>query len=97
MRTIVLSEENGWQHTFYKLLDGEYTVTEDNLVDYTGVCTEKNGKFTLTNTYNPPETPSEPELPQTGFKMWPVYLLLVAGSLLVVIGLADICIKREEQ
>lgn len=97
VRTIVLSEENGWQHTFYKLPGGEYTVTEDNLVDYNGTCAESEGKFTLTNTYSPPETPSEPELPQTGFKMWPVYVLLVAGSVLIILGLADICIKREEQ
>ena len=43
-----------------------------------------------------PEEPQNPTLPQTGFQMWPVYLLLGLGSALVIWGLAEICLRRED-
>ncbi|MBQ8918481.1 MAG: hypothetical protein IJ044_07145, partial [Oscillospiraceae bacterium] len=57
----------------------------------------------------PPSTPSTPskpkpkpkpeeekKLPQTGFQMTPVYLMLAGGAALVVLGMVDLCIKKEE-
>lgn len=43
-----------------------------------------------------PEEPQEPSLPQTGFRMWPVYALLIVGCALVIWGLAEVCLRREE-
>ncbi|MBQ9109549.1 MAG: Cna B-type domain-containing protein [Oscillospiraceae bacterium] len=53
-----------------------------------------------------PSTPSKPKpkpkpeeekkLPQTGFQMMPVYAMLGAGSVLVVLGMVDLCAKKEE-
>lgn len=97
VRNVTLSENCNWQHTFYSLPKGNYTVEEANLADYTASLAQDGDTFTLTNTYTPPQVPDEPELPQTGFKMWPVYVLLVSGCVLVILGLADICLKREEQ
>lgn len=44
----------------------------------------------------PSQPPAEPTLPQTGFQMWPVYLLMGVGTLLVICGLTDLCLSREE-
>ena len=47
-----------------------------------------------------PNIPTPPaggeQLPQTGFRLLPVYALLGVGSLLVVLGLVDLCVKKEE-
>jgi len=43
-----------------------------------------------------PQEPQEPELPQTGFRMWPVYALLICGTALVLWGLVEVCLGREE-
>ena len=47
----------------------------------------------------PGSTPSggEETLPQTGFRLLPVYALLGVGSLLVVLGLVDLCTKKREE
>ena len=49
-----------------------------------------------------PEQPTEPvqpeeetTLPQTGFRMWPVYLMLAIGVTLTVLGLTDVCLGKE--
>ena len=47
----------------------------------------------------PPETsevPQEPSLPQTGFQMWPVYVLMLLGTTLVIWGLAEVCFAKED-
>lgn len=46
-----------------------------------------------------PDTPVEggETLPQTGFRMLPVYALLIVGSVLVVLGMADLCVKKREE
>lgn len=46
-----------------------------------------------------PEPSKNPEVPQTGVNVWPVYLLLVLGTVLVIVGLIDLCRnwrKRDE-
>ena len=42
------------------------------------------------------EKPGEPMLPQTGFRMWPVYGMLALGVVLTVLGLTDVCLGKEE-
>ena len=44
-----------------------------------------------------PEVPQEPTLPQTGFRMWPVYLLMFLGTAFVIWGLAEVCFSKEEE
>ncbi len=47
--------------------------------------------------YPTPTPPGGGEtLPQTGFRLLPVYALLGIGSLLVVLGLVDLCTKKRE-
>jgi len=48
-----------------------------------------------------PPTPKPPkdndkELPQTGFRLMPIYAMLGIGSVLVVLGMVDLCVKKEE-
>ncbi len=53
----------------------------------------KDGKiFTITNTCNRPDTPKGGKLPQTGQLWWPVPVLLLAGLVLVIVGL----LRRKE-
>lgn len=86
----------------YKLIEIE-KVTEGFVLRY---------KYTPPQTPNPPTPPSpgpwpdpptpdipadEPTLPQTGFKMLPVYALLGVGAMMVVLGMVDLCIKEERE
>lgn len=86
----------------YKLIEIE-KVTEGFVLRY---------KYTPPQTPNPPTPPSpgpwpdlptpddpvdEPTLPQTGFKMLPVYALLGVGAVMVVLGMVDLCIKEERE
>ena len=45
----------------------------------------------------PTDPPDQPDLPQTGVKVWPVYLLLGLGGLFVVAGLIDLCVTRRKR
>lgn len=128
IRSVTLNAECGWEHTFLMLpAEGEYTVEEAAVSEYTCTYEEVFEGFLLTNTYAPkptpdkpapkpepdlpikpdelpesPEQPTEPvqpeegpTLPQTGFRMWPVYLMLAVGVALTVLGLTDVCLGKE--
>ncbi len=89
--SIILSEENGWAHTFSKLpKDGRYSVREKTVanykVDYSGDIT--NG-FVVTNTYN------GEKLPQTGQYWWPIILIAIAGTCFVLLGVYEIGVKKN--
>lgn len=43
-----------------------------------------------------PMGPSQPTIPQTGEQMFPLWLLLGVGVLLVILGLADLCLGRRK-
>lgn len=43
-----------------------------------------------------PDTPAGPSIPQTGAELLPVYLLMAAGVLLFLLGVVDLCWRREE-
>lgn len=42
-----------------------------------------------------PDSPEQPSLPQTGTDPFPVYALLTGGTLLTVLGLADLLRQRR--
>lgn len=52
------------------------------------------------NPWPDPPQPDSPEggetLPQTGFRMLPVYALLGIGAVLVLLGMVDLCVKEEK-
>ena len=86
-----LSEENGWAHTFMELpKDGNYSVREKEVTnykaDYSGDVT--NG-FVVTNTYD------GEKLPQTGQYWWPIILIAIAGTFLVLLGVYEIGVKKN--
>lgn len=125
IRSVTLNEECGWEYTFLMLsAEGEYTVEEADVADYTCTYEEVFEGFLLTNTYDPKPTPGkpapkpepkppvepeeipedpqlpeepqqDPQLPQTGFRMWPVYIMLALGVALTVFGLADVFLGKE--
>lgn len=59
----------------------------------------KTGEPGATDSPEPTDSPKpdQPDLPQTGVKVWPVYLLLGLGSLFVVAGLIDLCVTRRKR
>lgn len=51
-------------------------------------------------TVKPDEKPggeTEDKIPQTGFKLIPIYTMMVAGALLVIWGMADLYLGREDK
>ncbi len=87
----VLSEENGWAHTFSAIpKDGDYSVREKEVAnykaDYSGE--EENG-FVVTNTY------TGEKLPQTGQYWWPIILIAIAGACFVLLGVYEIGVKKN--
>lgn len=46
---------------------------------------------------SPSPDPGKPDLPQTGVRVWPMYLLLGLGALFIVAGLIDLCANRRKR
>ncbi len=89
--SVVLSEENGWAHTFLRLpKDGVYSVRERAIsnykVDYSGDAA--NG-FVITNTY------AGEKLPQTGQFWWPIAVIALAGVCFVLLGIFELGAKKN--
>lgn len=92
--TITLPQNGKWKYT-WKNLDAthEWTVEEAQVKGYNRPVIVKDGKiFTITNTCNRPDHPGGGKLPQTGQLWWPVPVLLLAGLVLVIVGL----LRRKE-
>ena len=92
--TITLPQNGKWKYT-WKNLDAthEWTVEEARVKGYNPPVIVKDGKiFTITNTCNRPDHPGGGKLPQTGQLWWPVPVLLLAGLVLVIVGL----LRRKE-
>ena len=89
--TVVLSEENGWSHTFAKLSkEGNYSVREKTVADYTANYSgDATNGFVVTNTY------SGEKLPQTGQHWWPIVLIAIAGACFVLLGIFEIGAKKN--
>ena len=110
-RRVTLNPQCEWQHTFHMLpLTGDYGVIESPVPEYEYLgCEEVYEGFILTYRYQRGTTPTpgpgpspkpdpkpDGKLPQTGFQVWPVYLMLAGGAALVIWGMADLCINKEE-
>ena len=84
--TVVLSQENNWEHTWENLdSNSKWQVVEAEVPDgYTVTIVQEEHVFVITNTrpYEPP-----PKLPQTGLLWWPVPVLTCSGLLFVAAGL----------
>ena len=91
---VTLSKDNNWKYTWSDLdATCEWTVTEERVKGYNNPKVKKNGTIiTVTNTCNRPEHPRGGKLPQTGQLWWPVPVLLLAGLVLVIVGL----LRRKE-
>ena len=62
---VTLNESNKWKHT-WRGLSGkveDYTVSEVVPDNYTGMVTRSGTRFTVTNTYIPPDNPDIPDDP----------------------------------
>ena len=87
----VLSEANGWTHTFTKLSkNGNYSVREKAVADYKASYSGdfQNG-FIVTNTY------VGEKLPQTGQYWWPIVIIAIAGIGFVLLGIFELGAKKN--
>lgn len=86
--TVVLNKENNWKYTWTGLAsDGMWIVREKDVAEGYTVSVEQQGNsFAITNTKPGGQKPDEPNLPQTGTLWWVVPILLVAGLMLVLVG-----------
>lgn len=87
----VLSEENGWAHTFTDVSkDGNYSVKEKKVENYT---VQYNGDvsngFIVTNSYN------GEKLPQTGQLWWPIAIISIAGMSFVLLGIIELGARKN--
>lgn len=95
-KTVTLPHNGKWKYTFKNLnMSHTWTVVEDQVTGYKNpVIDTKNGVITITNTCNrASEHYNDKYLPQSGQLWWPVPVLLAAGLLLVIIGVAR---RRED-
>ena len=92
--TITLPQNGKWEYTWYDLdATCDWTVTEERVKGYNDPEVKKVGNIiTVTNTCNRPDHPRGGKLPQTGQLWWPVPVLLLAGLVLVIVGL----LRRKE-
>lgn len=91
--TVVLSEENGWSHTWEGLdPNAKWSIAENAMKDYAVEIVREGITFVITNRYAdappPPTKPGGGKLPQTGQLWWPVPVLFALGLALLVIGMA---------
>lgn len=97
--TVVLHDQNRWQHTWQSLPAGHhYTVAEEQVDGYTVTVVRQGITFVVTNTTKEPPIPDQPEdrpdaIPETGQPWAYVLMLAAAGLLFLVIGLS---IRRGE-
>lgn len=88
---ITLPQNGRWEYTWEALeMNHIWTVTEAKVNGYrTEEIRQEGNTFIVTNTYEEPTPPDEPDpsLPQGGQLWWPVSVLLIAGLLLIVMGL----------
>ena len=88
VKTVVLSEENGWEVTLYDLpCSDAYSVVEDYVPEgFTATYSQAGDVFTVINSAS---------LPQTGQTVWPIPVLAVAGLFLIAVGAA--CVSRSRR
>ena len=95
--TVKLNKENNWRY-IWEQLDGSavWTVVEEINDNYTVVVEREGVTYVITNTVKntlpdpsptPTPVPSKTPIPQTGQVWWPVPVLLMAGVLLIAVGM----------
>ena len=92
--TVQLNAENDWRYVWEDLeASGEdgvnynWTMAETAVEGYTVKITREGAAFIIRNTYIAPNPP-EKKLPQTGMLWWPIPVLILAGIILLVVGVA---------
>lgn len=87
--TVLLNAENNWAYQWADLpADGVWTAVEQAVPEGYSLTVEKEATgIVLTNTHTSPPPPGE-DLPPTGQIWWPVPILLVAGLVLLILGLS---------
>ena len=99
--TVTLTAEKNWRYEWIGLprvdskgFSYEWTVSEEPIEGYTTLVTESGITSVITNTRGekaeepaPVEQEPEPELPNTGMLWWPVPVLLMAGLMLLIVGI----------
>lgn len=84
---VKLNEDNNWEYIWTNLPIGHsWTVAEEEVENYTVEYGVEGNVFSIKNTYQGPETPSEEPLPQTGQLWWPVPILAMLGIALFTLG-----------
>ena|GEM_PF-596217 len=58
---VTLSADNNWTYSWSTEKGHTWTVSEDAVDGYTSSVSQSGTSFTITNTYNVPETPEEPD------------------------------------
>lgn len=88
VKTATLTEEDGWEVTFYDVpCSDAYSVVEEYVPEgFTATYAQNGYEFTVTNSA---------ALPQTGQVIWPIPLLTVAGLFLLAVGGAFLRRSRE--
>ena len=89
--TVELNPENGWSYVWNDLPAGEEWLVVEVVPDgYKVLIMDENLVTQIVNTNDNPPPPTEPdddELSPTGMLWWPMPLLIVAGVVLIAVGL----------
>ena len=107
-QTITLDTSNSWSYTWAGLdTSSTWSVTELNVPSgYTTSVKQAENAFVITNSYgtlgtgagtNIPDNMVPLAAPQTGLIQWPVPVLVSAGALLIVAGIAANRRKKHEK
>lgn len=87
--TVVLNAENEWKYTWTELPDGHsYTVEENVPFEYVASYSYGQDEIVITNTAR---------LPRTGQLKWPIPVLAVAGSVLLVLGIVFATAEKKRK
>lgn len=108
---VTLDASNNWNYEWESESDHNWSVIEKDVSEYYKVVyKEQDGKFVVENTFasnitptptpvNPTGTPTPtttPKLPQTGQLNWPVPMLLLAGMILIGIGITILSKSKKD-
>lgn len=95
--TVHLTEKNDWRYTWEELpkygrdrTKLEWTVVEESVEGYSVKVEQEGITFLVTNTNPGIKPPVDPggDLPKTGQLWWPVPMLICAGLLFLIVGVA---------
>lgn len=88
--SVVLSQENNWQHIWPELdANAHWVVAEHPVENFTVTVEQKDNTVVLTNTAIelPQLPPVAPSIPQTGMLWWPLPILLALSLCFLILGI----------